>query len=264
MTWLNTSVQTGFARSASEAMFPRLFPDVLWLCPSLNPAMGGARLWDFSVRQSWGVMNGFTGASWQTSFGKSALNFTGSEYVDSISNSPYRNGWAVSIWVKSSSAASDNRVAFGIGNGGVPDFGLLPNRNGTVQVYLPDVYRDSGVTSSTNWTHVVMIRGQSTSGTLVVNGRVSSANANSSAGGAINIRVGNWGNTTASSSGYQGLVDDVRLFGPWFGVQDAIDIYRIGRGNMPLRRRRRYTEQAAAGFKGYWANRQQLIGSGVY
>jgi hypothetical protein len=245
-------------------MFPRLFPDAGWWCPSLNPAMGGSRLWDFSIRQSWGVMNGFTGASWQTSFGKSALNFTGSEYVDSISNSPYRNGWAVSIWFKSSSAASNMRVALGIGNSAsVPDFGLLPNRNGTVQVYLPDIYRDSGVASSTNWTHVVMIRGQSTSGTLVVNGRVFSANATTSAGAAINIRIGNWGNTTASSSGYQGLVDDVRLFGPWFGVQDAIDIYRIGRGNMPLRRRRRYTEQAG-GFKGYWANRQHLIGSGVY
>jgi hypothetical protein len=208
-------------------------------------------------------MNGFTGASWQTSFGKSALNFTGSEYVDSISDSPYRNGWAVSIWVKSSSAASNTRVAFGIGNSSsVPDFGLLPNRNGTVQVYLPDVYRDSGIASSTNWTHVAMIRGQSTSGTLVVNGKVFSANANTSAGGALTIRIGNWGNTTASSSGYQGLVDDVRLFGPWLTVSDAIDIYRIGRGNMPLRRRRRYTEQAA-GFRAYWArNNSRLIGAG--
>jgi len=244
VTWLSTSVQSGFARSASEAMFPRLFPDAGWWCPSLNPAMGGTRLWDFSIRQSWGSMIGFTSASWQTNLGKSALNFTGSEYVDSISNSPYRNGWAVSIWVKSSSSASNARVAFGLGtNSSVPDFALQPNRNGTVQVYVPDVYRDSGVASSTNWTHVCMIRGQSTNGTLVVNGRVSSANATTSAGGAISIRVGNWGFTTASASGYQGLVDDVRLFGPWFGVQDAIDIYRIGRGNMPLRRRRRYTEQ---------------------
>jgi hypothetical protein len=154
-------------------------------------------------------------------------------------------------------------VAFGIGNSSsVPDFGLLPNRNGTVQVYLPDVYRDSGIASSTNWTHVAMIRGQSTSGTLVVNGKVFSANANTSAGGALTIRIGNWGNTTASSSGYQGLVDDVRLFGPWLTVSDAIDIYRIGRGNMPLRRRRRYTEQAA-GFRAYWArNNSRLIGAG--
>jgi hypothetical protein len=226
--------------------------------------MGGSRLMDYSQRNSWGTMNGFSGASWQTNLGRSALNFTGSEYVDSVSNSPFRNGWAVSIWFKSSSAASNTRVAFGIGNGGVPDFALLPNRNGTVQVYLPDVYRDSGVASSTNWTHVAMIRGQSTNGTLVVNGKVFSANATSSATQTINIRVGNWGNTTSSASGFQGLIDDVRIFGPWFGIQDAIETYRIGRGNMQRFFKRRNSEDTGAAFKAYWANRRsRIIGAGI-
>jgi hypothetical protein len=58
-------------------------------------------------------------------------------------------------------------------------------------------------------------------------------------------------------------MDDIRIYLRGLSFGEARQLWQIGRGNMPLRPRRRYTEQAG-GFKGYWANRQHLIGSGVY
>jgi hypothetical protein len=67
------------------------------------------------------------------------------------------------------------------------------------------------------------------------------------------------------SAYFQGQFDDARLYSVGLDALDCMQLYRLGRGNMPMARKRRYTEQEqAAGFKAYWARRQsQLIGGGV-
>jgi len=59
-----------------------------------------------------------------------------------------------------------------------------------------------------------------------------------------------------------GQLDDIRIYSRALTAGEVRQLWQIGRGNMPLRRRRRYVEQAA-GFKGYWArNNSRLIGAG--
>jgi hypothetical protein len=61
-----------------------------------------------------------------------------------------------------------------------------------------------------------------------------------------------------------GQIDDIRLYSRPLASGDARQLWQLGRGNMPMARKRRYTEEAAAGFKAYWARRQsQLIGGGL-
>jgi len=98
VTWLNTSVQTGFARSASEAMFPRLFPDAGWWCPSLNPAMGGTRLWDLSGRQNWATLTNMANDDWVVRSGKGMLDFDASnDFASTSASSSYNVGNSVTV-----------------------------------------------------------------------------------------------------------------------------------------------------------------------
>jgi hypothetical protein len=67
----------------------------------------------------------------------------------------------------------------------------------------------------------------------------------------------------SASQDLDGQLDDIRIYNRALTAGEVSELWQIGRGNMPLRRRRRYTQQAA-GFKAYWARRQsQLIGGGV-
>jgi hypothetical protein len=71
-------------------------------------------------------------------------------------------------------------------------------------------------------------------------------------------------NPDTSGTGFLlGQLDDIRIFRTALTAADARQLWQLGRGNMPMIRKRRYTEEAA-GFRAYWARRQsQLIGGGV-
>jgi len=80
--------------------------------------------------------------------------------------------------------------------------------------------------------------------------------------GAISGSVFRFGAEFSQNRYFDGQLDDIRIFRTALTAADARQLWQLGRGNMPIVRRRRYTEQAA--FKAYWARRQsQLIGGGV-
>jgi hypothetical protein len=74
----------------------------------------------------------------------------------------------------------------------------------------------------------------------------------------------NLGGVSGLQRTIDGLADDWRLYLRALTAADVRQLWQLGRGNMLIVRKRRYTEEAAAGFKAYWANRRsQLIGGGV-
>jgi hypothetical protein len=74
----------------------------------------------------------------------------------------------------------------------------------------------------------------------------------------------NLGGVSGLQRTIDGLADDWRLYLRALTPADVRQLWQLGRGNMPIVRKRRYTEEAAGGFKAYWANRRsQLIGGGV-
>ena len=245
MTWLNTSVQSGFARSASEAMFPRLFPDAGWWSPSLNPAMGGTRLWDLS-RGNWGTLTNMANDDWVISGGKGALDFDGvNDYlvcngVDFAANT----SMTISVWVFIRSTTGYRTILSR--RGVTTNYELSLDTGNTKFGFFSGV----GFTPSTSnvglntWAHLV----------VSVNPSGTSYFLNGSPDGTSSDKIGTptaadslWIGQVPAGGGTQrfdGRLDDIRLYRRAFTATEARQIWHIGRGNMPLRRRRRYTEQA--------------------
>lgn len=270
MTWLNTSVQSGFARSASEAMFPRLFPDVCWLCPSLNPGFGGTRLWDLSGKQNWGTLTNMDPPTdWVTSGGKGALDIQENQYVNMglvPALDGFRTSFSAFAWVNIQTYwSTDFGIVGKITTGASSLTGwMIWCQGGPIIAYWAGGVRVTGATNLTfnSWQHVGIMYERGV-GSVVLNGRIDAtatvATAPDTTG--CDLEIGRY--KTVNDRSMRGRVDDIRIYNRALTATEVRQLYQIGRGNMPLRRRRRYTEQAA-GFKAYWANRQHLIGSGVY
>jgi hypothetical protein len=282
MSWLNTSIQTGFARSASEAMFPRLFPDVGWWCPSLNPAMGGTRLWDLSGRQNWGTLTNMANDDWVVSGGKGALDFDGvNDYADLQTAGrqyPRLTQATWNFWVNFSSfskASGYNQIAETFGTDGGQtnyQFSCLVKSNAKLAFYVfgssaanQSNYDGTGTyTLSTNrWYMLTYVYQGGVRQEGYVDGLLDGSAANpvsSMTFSSQNVRLG----FSSFGDRYPAMrFDDSRLYNRALTVGEVLQLYNVGRGNMPLRRRRRCVEQAAGGFKGYWArNNSRLIGAG--
>ncbi len=257
MTWLNTSVHSGFARSASEAMFPRLFPDAGWWCPSLNPAMGGTRLWDLS-RGNWGTLTSMDPATdWVVSGGKGALDFDGSNdrvATTSVSTT-MSTGFTVNFWLK---ARNTGGMVLGDSSNNVTHIRLLGTTTATslrvaVGTYIFDLFASSRNTQ--DWS-VITVVGLRTTVAWYYNGLLveSATNAAASSGGMV---VNTIGTGAASPLFFDGQLDDIRIYSRALTAGEVRQLWQIGRGNMPLRRRRRYTEQAAGGNR----RRRVLLGA---
>jgi hypothetical protein len=275
VTWLNTSVQTGFARSASEAMFPRLFPDAGWWCPSLNPAMGGTRLWDLSGRQNWATLTNMANDDWVVRNGKGMLDFDASnDFASTSASSSYNVGNSVTVsafaFPTSNGTAAGREVCSVFESGSSPfvSYGIdFFNSNffgfsiGTTTNVFVNLMAGSAAALN-RMTHICgTYDGQQMK--IYIDGALSnSANETRTIKYTANtFWIGRWGGGGADNH-FGGLIDDIRIYSRALTAGEVRQLWQIGRGNMPLRRRRRYTEQAA-GFKAYWArNRSSIIGAG--
>lgn len=269
MSHFNTTTQTGFARSASEAMFPRLFPDVGWWCPSLNPAMGGTRLWDLSGKQNWGTLTNMDPATdWVVSGGKGALDFDGSnDHVNLGQRSPFQidfsSRFSISAWIKTTASSGGiigKRVLAGwyFSIEGANVIGLI--LQGTSSAIIVTSVA-SGV-SDGNWHHVAATyTGNSNASgiSLFVDGRQVSTTTvlNSAIGSMLNAIDTTIGAVTTNQFFLAGQLDDIRIYNRALTAGEVRQLYNVGRGNMPLRRRRRYAEQAAGGNR----RRRVLLGA---
>jgi len=282
-----TSIQSGFARSRSEALFPRLFPDAGWWCPSLNPP-GGTRLHDLSGRQNWGTLTSMANDDWVVSGGRGALDFDGSnDYVTSIGTVSSFNFihqttiCSYSFWMKTNtltpatmSIMGSTRRGFEVG--ACVQFGgtsTLLNSIRTIVtangLTIRDIRSTTNVITDTNWHHVtICLNGNAATSLMFVDG-VSVVVASAAGGTAVGTgdATRNWsiGNATRTDNAewFNGQLDDIRIYNRALSASEVRQLYQLGRGNMPRIRQRRYTEEVA-GFKAYWANRRsRIIGAGI-
>jgi hypothetical protein len=244
-----------------------------WWCPSLD--VTGSLLVDRSGRNNHGTLTSMDPATdWVISGGKGALDFDGSnDYVNLGQRSPFQidfsSRFSISAWIKTTASSGGiigKRVLAGwyFSIEGANVIGLI--LQGTSSAIIVTSVA-SGV-SDGNWHHVAATyTGNSNASgiSLFVDGRQVSTTTvlNSAIGSMLNAIDTTIGAVTTNQFFLAGQIDDIRIYNRALTAGEVRQLYNVGRGNMPLRRRRRYAEQAA-GFKGYWANRQQLIGSGVY
>jgi hypothetical protein len=259
MSWLNTSIQTGFARSASEAMFPRLFPDAGWWCPSLNPAFGGSRLWDLSGKQNWGTLTSMANDDWVISGGKGALDFDGSnDYIQGGILPAGIINFAASAWIRANSGSGNAlQIVSNVGPAAATGAHIMALVNGNLYAFAGSEFTSSTGDLRDNTWHQVAVSRIGNQGSFFLDGKfVQSGTIGSNVlSNATAIRIGSRGDGIQQL--FAGQIDDVRLYGRAFTQPEVRQLYQVGRGNMPLRRRRRYVEQAAGGNR----RRRVLLGA---
>jgi len=261
-----TSIQSGFARSRSEALFPRLFPDAGWWCPSLNPP-GGTRLHDLSGRQNWGTLTGMANDDWVVSGGRGALDFDGVNDHVAAKQVYTVNSISISTWSQVSTGSTQFGYIVDLSTGVGVAAGIGTNSDATqVRWVLNDGSNisicDLAVSNPANTMSHWLGTWNGSTAIFYLNG-VQMASATSTrilSTAAQNIYIAR----LFSANRYVlGKIDDVRIYSRALSASEVRQIYRLGRGNMPRVRQRRYSVEEA-GFKAYWANRRsRIIGAGI-
>jgi hypothetical protein len=230
----------------------------------------GALLVDRSGRNNHGALTNMDPATdWVVSGGKGALDFDGlNDYVnariptlelstDSVTLSLWYRNTTGTTGVYAALCSSTNGTPFLIFQASGSAINLVHRNNAG-----GDTNTSGGTWQSVNWKNIVAVSTPS-SLTFFSDG-VQTATFSRTAGattfnqisiGALN-RAGSLSNHSVSQQ------DDIRIYNRALTLGELRQLYQIGRGNMPIRRRRRYTEETA-GFKAYWArNNSRLIGAG--
>jgi Concanavalin A-like lectin/glucanases superfamily len=233
-----------------------------WWCPSVGST--GFRLLDRSGRNNHGTLTNMDPATdWVISGGKGALDFDGfNDHVAGMGNMVTTPNRSVSIWFQSTSTTAAEKWLFGSNSGSTGTaFGILQISGIVYVTQFGDSMNSTVSYSDGNW-HQCVATHVGSSWTLYLDGRSITTKTMTTNPTSSVINLGR--NPFGGVNPFPGQLDDVRLYNRALTAGEVRRLWQIGRGNIPLRRRRRYTEQSAGGFKGYWANRQHLIGSGVY
>jgi len=260
-----------------------------WWCPSID-ATGGILL-DRSGRNNHGTLTNMDPANdWVVNGGKGALDFDGSnDYVSTLQTASVGSRFSAFGWVRKTTTQSQvqivgqyqtttNQRAWqlitssaalgGAANG--TQLGFIASGDGTSGANQLRGAFTSGTISDGNWYHVGVVF-NSGGISLYRNGideTIVSTNFTGTFTAPFSTNV-SWSigafNPNSGGAGFLlGQLDDIRIFRTALTAADARQLWQLGRGNMPIARKRRYTEEAAGGFKAYWARRQsQLIGGGV-
>jgi hypothetical protein len=212
-------------------------------------------------RRNGALVNMDPATDWVISGGKGALDFDNSnDQVSVPSIASIRSGpFAVSLWYYPFSVSGINQIFAQWSS-----IGIIAFRNGTSLAWqITNRVTTGAVFTANAWHHIVCFR--QADGTLraMVNGVLDSgstpaANQSSTEPFLLGGPVGGAGTGAGNCR-----MDDIILFGDCITFGEAREIYRRGRGAGLFEERRRPV-RSAAGFKAYWANRQHLIGSGVY
>jgi hypothetical protein len=229
---------------------------------------------------------------WVVSGGRGALDFDGSNdrvsLDSSASNFRSLSQGGLSFWFnlrpqtvcaafhfgQASTASNFFTVFFGNTTGSFPDESVaIARRSGNVETYTAFERKGHSFYFDETWHHFCFVSGGFGHAVYIDGLRVNLsypfAGSSSSTGFldlalADVLRIGNRRLSNTEGVFLNGQIDDVRIFRSVLTPGDARQLWQLGRGNMPMARKRRYTEQAAAGFKAHWARRQsQLIGGGV-
>jgi hypothetical protein len=243
-----TTIQSGFARSRSEALHPRLFPDAGWWCPSLQ-SPGGTRLHDLRGG-NWGTLTNMDPASdWVVNGGRLALDFDGSnDFV--VATTPLLSGsLSFSVWARGVPGnASTNYIASipiaSSGSNGI-DFRNPTNAQANLALSGTFVSINSGVDIRGSWSHLLCGYGNGVA-FFYVNGILVGSQAWANGLNSLSSRELNLGRFGSFGSHSPVQLDDIRIFRTTLNAADIRQLWQLGRGNMPMIRKRRYTEETAA------------------
>ncbi len=253
-----------------ESAYPQLWDGVVgaW-CPSLGPT--GLRLHDHSRRNNWGTLSNMDAATdWVVSGGQYALDFDGTNDTVAHDDLSMTGAFGVSLWfLKRTDGIYNARILWGnvsdndtyVGNVTTATINTQSDTVSTQKSYTFSVANDQ-------WYHFALSRDASNGVRLYLNGVESTSGVQTVTGTYTLNRIGQYSNNSGGNVGFMwdGLLDDMTVFKRPLPESQIRQLYLLGRGGMYARRRRTLRRVAIeqAGFKAYWARRQnQIIGGGV-
>ena len=257
-----------------ESAYPELWEGVIgaW-CPSLGPT--GDRLHNLSRYNNWGTLTNIDPATdWVVSGGQYALDFDGVNDYAMIGAYDTLNSTTqyVSAWIRPTAVASDYTV-YSMSNTAASVYRGLWVTAGSLRWAWGSTggsyrwYTTAAATITANrWQHVAAGHIGTGAPSIWING-VSQTTTLTSAGvnslpSVQQSDIGRLGNNFY----FQGQIDDVVVRNRPVSDNEIRGLYLLGPAGM-YERRRRTARRAAieqAGFRAYWARRQnQIIGGGV-
>ena len=260
------------ARHKGESLFPNLWPDGGWYCPSLQ-SLNGPRLFDISGRNTHATLTSMeVETDWVISENKGALDFDGVNDSCNITSSRILTiyPFTLSAWAYPRAVPATNSLAFSIGTGNSNYFAIgfvnisgnlrptIIGRNTTFIQNFPTTNY-----SLNQWYHLVGVFASATSRILYVNGvRVTE--------GTTSVPEYQVNSTPRIGSGYatlflNALIDDCRIFSNQaFNPYDVQTLYQLGRGRLPAIPNRSLGNITTTTFKSHWlTKRPNLIGGGL-
>lgn len=269
-----------------ESAYPHLWDGVVsaW-CPSLGPT--GDRLHNLSRYNNWGTLTNMDPATdWVVSSGQYCLDFDGvNDYVSAANTQAFASNTQLtaSIWVKRNAAGVygelvNKWLSTATAN---EDGWLLRWDNGNKLLFTIansgnyGQFQATNANTSTAWNHVAIVHefGTTARTALYLNGATIAASWTT---GGTQIPDGDATASpiTVAALRYQGgpfnhlagQLDDWAVYNRILTPNEIQQLYLLGRAGI-YERRRRTARRAAieqAGFRAYWARRQnQIIGGGV-
>jgi hypothetical protein len=200
------------------------------------------------VRGDVGTLTGMDPATdWVGSSRGFCLDFDGSDDCVVIGTLPLpRDGWTLVVDCKPASTGSSVGGALGLGDSsGIPDGAIVPNRDGTVQVYQANIYIDSGVPTTTNWTHISLSRVSAAEGYMSVNGIMFAANPTNTSNDVMSFNMGRW--SAAVAAYWAGQIRDVSVYNRVLSSKEILSLYNDPYSNILVPQYRRYFIPAAGG-----------------
>ena len=251
-----------------ESAYPHLWDGVIaaW-CPSLGPT--GDRLHNLSRYNNWGTLSNMDPATdWVVSGGQYALDFDGASDNVSFSTITFSGPFSVSLWcLKRTNGSANEREVIGNTTDGNVFIGFTSTTT-LVSGSTSGTKTFSGAITNNTVNHLLVTRDGGNTARVFINGRESSTGGLSMTGNMpINV-LGQYLNGTGGNApfSWDGWIDDVPFYNRALSAGEAQQLYLLGRAGMYERRRRtaRRAVIEQAGFRAYWARRQnQIIGGGV-
>jgi hypothetical protein len=236
-----------------------------WWCPSLDAT--GALLLDRSGRNNHGALTNMDPATdWVVNGGKYSLDLDGlNDYIEfshsaSIS---FASNSAMSIiaWIKLN-ASSGYRTIITKRVLSQANYELsLNNTSNQFGFFNGSIFTvSSGAVTVGEWSQLACTV-SSTSGAYFLNGAASGTfSYGIGAANSGNLFIGR----EPAAQFFNGQIDDIRIYNRALTAGEVRQLYTLGRGNMPLRRRRRYAVQAAGGVSNPVLFHNHYVNQGFY
>jgi hypothetical protein len=226
------------AQNKDQSRYPSLWDGLRgWWAAPLGKTGRTLRNWSAWGRLPEGALQGSNLESdWSTGLAGAVLNMNGVDgYVSATPGYNQQGPMTIAAWLRPDSLAFRHGIMVFGGSNSMPWMGWYVNADGTLRVYVPDVFRTSaGVLPPGQWTCVTVTLNTTLDGQIFLNGRYDSPCNRTTTGSLAADRF--WfGRSVQASDWLVGGLGPVGLWSRVLSPSEILALARDPRGPLRLR-----------------------------